>query len=258
MGTVQPRGRAATRGRNETVDGSSVSGWSQHQRRAHWDDARTDVFGAAWRRMALALSAVLILGCVGLLFSPAKPAGAATPGPFTSGQVFASVGGGTVNVYDPVSGALLGSTTDNSGTTYNAGSTFDANGNLYVTDDDAGHISEFNSSGAQIGQFTGLADASGDSNDPLSLTFDNRGNLTSASSRRRTSPSSIRAGSASPTSARSRPSSTATTGSTLRPTSAPSTTRPKATRSSPSTTRATPRDRCPSIRCRSRRRRQCW
>lgn len=144
---------------------------------AHWDDARTDVFGAAWRRMALALSAVLILGCVGLLFSPAKPAGAATPGPFTSGQVFASVGGGTVNVYDPVSGALLGSMTDNSGTTYNAGSTFDANGNLYVTDDDAGQISEFNSSGAQIGQFTGLADASGDSNDPLSLTFDNAGNL---------------------------------------------------------------------------------
>ena len=54
--------------------------------------------GAAWPWL---LSAVLILGGVGLLFSPAKPAGAATPGPFTSGQVFASVGGGTVNVYDP-------------------------------------------------------------------------------------------------------------------------------------------------------------
>ena len=88
------------------------------------------------------------------------------------------MGGGTVNVYDPTSGALLGSMTDNSGTTYNAGSTFDSSGNLYVTDDDAGQISEFNSSGTQIASLTaGLSDASGDSNDPLSLVFDNAGNL---------------------------------------------------------------------------------
>ena len=144
---------------------------------ADWDDSGTEVFGAVWHRMALALSAVLILGCVGILFSPAKPAGAAGPTTFASGQVFASVGGGTVNVYDPVSGNLLNSFTDNSGTTYNAGSTFDSNGNLYVTDDDAGQISEFNSSGTQIAELTGLTDSYGDSNDPLSLVFDNAGNL---------------------------------------------------------------------------------
>ncbi len=145
---------------------------------AHWGDTSDAVHGAVWRRAALGLVAVLILGCVGLLFNPAKPAGAANPpNPFASGQVFASVGGGTVNVYDPSSGNLLGSMTDNSGTSYNAGTTFDANGNLYVTDDDAGQISEFNSSGTQIGQLTGLTDAYGDSNDPLSLVFDNAGNL---------------------------------------------------------------------------------
>ena len=38
--------------------------------------------------MALALSAVLILGCVGILFGSSKPAGADTP-IFASGQVFA-------------------------------------------------------------------------------------------------------------------------------------------------------------------------
>ncbi len=154
-----------------SVGGHTASGT------ADCDDTGTEVFGAAWRRMALALSAVLILGCVGILFSPAKPAGAAGPTTFASGQVFASVGGGTVNVYDPASGNLLNSFTDNSGTTYNAGSTFDSNGNLYVNDDDAGQISEFNSSGTQIAQLTGLTDPYGDSNDPLSSVFDNAGNL---------------------------------------------------------------------------------
>ena len=53
--------------------------------------------------MALALSAVLMLGCIGIVFGSSKPAGAATV--FAPGQVFASVGSSQVNVYDPTSGA---------------------------------------------------------------------------------------------------------------------------------------------------------
>ena len=142
-----------------------------------WGDIGHHTYGAAWRRMAVGLVTVLIFGCVGLLFSPAKPAGASNP-PFASGQVFASVGGGTVNVYDPASGSLLGSPiTDNSGTTYNTGSAFDAQGNLYVADDDAGQISEFAPNGSLVGTFaSGINDTSGNG-DAISMVFDNAGNL---------------------------------------------------------------------------------
>ena len=54
---------------------------------------------------------------------------------FTSGQVFASVGQSTVNVYDPTSGNQLGSLTDRTGEPYVAGTAWDAQGNLYVADD---------------------------------------------------------------------------------------------------------------------------
>ncbi len=69
----------------------------------HRDDTGPELYGAAWRRMALALSAVLIFGCVGILFGSSKPAGADTP-IFASGQVFASVGNSAVNVYSRASG----------------------------------------------------------------------------------------------------------------------------------------------------------
>ena len=46
---------------------------------AHWGDSTDAIHSAVWRRAALGLVVVLILGCVGLLFNPAKPAGAATP-----------------------------------------------------------------------------------------------------------------------------------------------------------------------------------
>ena len=38
------------------------------------NDAEFDLRSAAWRRMALALSAVLILGCIGIVFGSSKPA----------------------------------------------------------------------------------------------------------------------------------------------------------------------------------------
>ncbi len=135
-----------------------------------WDDTGPGVHGKAARRMSLTLAVVLVLGCVGLLFSPAKSAGADTV--FASGQVFASVGNSTVNVYDPSTGALIPPPlVDNTNEAYTAGSAFDANGNLYVTDDTTGNISEYSSTGQPLPTFaSGLAN-------PLSLVFDNSGNL---------------------------------------------------------------------------------
>ncbi len=117
---------------------------------------------------------VLLLGAIGLLFSPAKSAGASGTTATTvtqSGQVFASVGNSTVNIYDPTSGNLLNALVDNTSEPYTAGSAWDANGNFYVTDDTNGTISEYSPSGAPLPTF-----ASGLTN-PLSLTFDNAGNL---------------------------------------------------------------------------------
>jgi hypothetical protein len=128
-----------------------------------------DVRSPAWRRMALALSAVLMLGCIGIVFGSPKPAAAATV--FSPGQVFASVGGSQVNVYDPTSGDLVDTLNDGTNEPYTAGSAFDANGNLYVTDDINGTISKYAPDGTFDGTF-----ASGLTN-PLSLVFDNQGNL---------------------------------------------------------------------------------
>jgi hypothetical protein len=90
---------------------------------------------------------------------------------FQSGQVFASVGNGTVNVYDPSSGNLVTTLNDGTGEPYTAGGAFDSNGDYYVTDDLTGGISEYTSSGVLLPQF-----ASGLSN-PLSISFDSSGNL---------------------------------------------------------------------------------
>ena len=133
------------------------------------NDAEFDLRSAAWRRMALALSAVLILGCIGIVFGSSKPAGAATV--FSPGQVFASVGGSQVNVYDPSSGDQLNTLNDGTNEPYTAGSAFDASGNFYVADDINGTISKYSPTGTFDGTF-----ASGLTN-PLSLVFDSQGNL---------------------------------------------------------------------------------
>ena len=128
-----------------------------------------DVRGATWRRMALALAAILILGCVGILFGSPRPAGADTV--FQSGQVFASVGFSTVNVYDAASAGQVSTLTDDTNEPYTAGTAFDAQGNLFVADDLNGDISEFSASGTPLPTFaTGLSN-------PLSLVFDSSGNL---------------------------------------------------------------------------------
>lgn len=119
--------------------------------------------------MVLALAIVLMLGSLGILLSPSRPAGADTV--FQSGQVFASVGFSQVNVYDAASGSQVTSLTDGTNESYTAGSAFDAKGNFYVTDDINGEVSEFAPSGIPLPTFaTGLSN-------PLSLVFDSSGNL---------------------------------------------------------------------------------
>ena len=185
-------------------------------------EAGFDVRSAAWRRMALALSAVLILGCIGIVFGSSKPAGATTQ--FTSGQVFASVGNSAVNVYSQGSGnPLLESLNDGQDEPYTAGSAFDSSGNFYVTDDYSGDVSEYAPDGTLDGVF-----ASGLQN-PLSLAFDNQGNLYVGQQATPYIAELIpRPASSCRTSDRCRLNSAVTTGLRSHQTSAPSTTRPKA------------------------------
>ncbi len=121
------------------------------------------------RRLIVALAVALMLGSAGLLFGPAKPAGASTV--FASGQVFASVGSASVNVYDPSTANQVNTLTDSTGSVLTGGSAFDAKGDLYVADYSTGQISEFGPDGTPLGVFaSGL-------NLPLSPVFDQAGNL---------------------------------------------------------------------------------
>ncbi len=125
------------------------------------------------------------MGSIGILFSPSTKAGATTV--FQSGQVFASTGAATVSVYDPSSGNLLSSLTDNTGEPYTAGTAWDSNGNLYVADDTSGEISVFNPDGTLDTQWNNGAFTAGSTSgngvfaynlsNPLSLVFDSSGNL---------------------------------------------------------------------------------
>ena len=145
------------------------SGGDAYTKRSAHPDGVGAPHGIGRRRMILALALALVLGSVGLLFGPAKPAGASTV--FASGQVFASVGNSAVNVYDPASAKEINTLSDTTGETFTAGSAFDAKGNLYVADDLTGQISEYAPDGSSLGVF-----ASGMTN-PISPVFDQAGNL---------------------------------------------------------------------------------
>jgi hypothetical protein len=68
---------------------------------------------------------------------------AACTGAFVMGDVFASVGSSTVDVFTPT-GALVCTLNDASGSSFTTGSGFDAAGNFYVTNFSTGNISKFN------------------------------------------------------------------------------------------------------------------
>jgi hypothetical protein len=107
---------------------------------------------------------------MGSLLSLTLAGSAQASTPFQLGQVFASIGGGTVNVYDPTTALLVQALNDGTGS-YTTGGIFDASQNFFVTDFGSGAISKYDSSGVLQPQFaTGLAS-------PESLVFDNSGNL---------------------------------------------------------------------------------
>ena len=124
----------------------------------------------ARRGLSTFLATLILVATVGIVVV-GKSSVARADTVFQSGQVFASVGFSTVNVYDQASGGQITSLVDSTGEPYTAGSVFDSSGNFYVTDDTSGDISEYSPTGASMGQFaTGLSN-------PLSLVFDKSGNL---------------------------------------------------------------------------------
>jgi hypothetical protein len=129
---------------------------------------RAIVLSSLRRRLALIMATVITVSGFGLLLSAAAAHASTVT---QSGQVFASVGNSTVNVYDPVSTNLIETLNDGTGEPYTTGGVFDSHNNFYVTDDANGEISEYNSAGTLLPTFaTGLSN-------PLSLVFDNSGNL---------------------------------------------------------------------------------
>jgi PEP-CTERM motif len=77
---------------------------------------------------------------------------AACSTPFVKGDVFASVGSSTVDVFMPTTtgATFVCSMNDTTGTPFTTGSGFDAAGNFYVTNFGAGGVSKFNNSGGLV------------------------------------------------------------------------------------------------------------
>src|SRR5579871_78911 len=67
-----------------------------------------------------------------LLAAGTQANAAACSSPFVKGDVFASVGSGTVNVYTPT-GTLVCNLNDGTSAQFTTGSGFDSTGNFYVT-----------------------------------------------------------------------------------------------------------------------------
>jgi hypothetical protein len=68
---------------------------------------------------------------------------------YATGDVFASVGNSTVDVFTPT-GTLVCTLNDLSGSFYTTGSGFDSSGNFYVTNFSTASISQFNNSGTLL------------------------------------------------------------------------------------------------------------
>lgn len=95
------------------------------------------------RLLSTTAVAVLALGSAGAAHA------AACSSPYVTGDVFASVGSSTVDVFTPT-GTLVCSMNDASGTTFTTGSGFDGAGNFYVTNFGAQTVSKFNNSGGLV------------------------------------------------------------------------------------------------------------
>jgi len=114
-----------------------------------------------WLQIALMLT-------IGALFI-AMPASAVT---FGTGDIFASIGGGQVQVYNP-NGTPLTLLNDGSGAFTTGSVSNTSTGNFYVTNFfTTGSVSAFNQNGTQLANF-----GSGFTGDPESILFDASGNV---------------------------------------------------------------------------------
>lgn len=97
------------------------------------------------------LCAGLCIVAAALMISGVPQSAHAAPcsAPYTKGDVFASVGSGTVNVYSPT-GTLNCTLNDTTGATYTTGSGFDSSGNFYVTNFGSSGVSKFDNSGTLV------------------------------------------------------------------------------------------------------------
>jgi hypothetical protein len=101
------------------------------------------------KKLMLTGGLVTTLGAVALSGSVAPALAAPCSSPFVKGDVFASVGSGTVDVFTP-SGVSVCSLNDGTGATFTTGSGFDKVGNFYVTNFGAGGVAKFNNSGGLV------------------------------------------------------------------------------------------------------------
>jgi hypothetical protein len=105
------------------------------------------------KKLMLTGGLVTTLGAVALSGSVAPALAAPCSSPFVKGDVFASVGSGTVDVFTPT-GVSVCSLNDGTGATFTTGSGFDKAGNFYVTNFGSAGVSKFNNSGGlQVSTF---------------------------------------------------------------------------------------------------------
>ncbi|HEV2365584.1 MAG TPA: PEPxxWA-CTERM sorting domain-containing protein [Caulobacteraceae bacterium] len=109
------------------------------------------------------MSKRLCLSLIAAASAALLAAGPASATGFANGDIFASIGGGQVQVYSPTGTPLMLLNTGVGG--YTTGSTTDKAGNFYVTNFSAGSVTEFDKNGALVGTF-----ASGYTN-PESILF---------------------------------------------------------------------------------------
>lgn len=99
------------------------------------------------RKLLIGLLGTTALTVGGGMIPRAMAAPCSTP--YVKGDVFASVGSSTVNVYTPT-GSLVCTLNDGSGAEFTTGSAFDSSGNFYVTNFGSGTVSKFDNSGNLI------------------------------------------------------------------------------------------------------------
>jgi hypothetical protein len=92
---------------------------------------------------------VTTLGAVVFSGSVAPASAAPCSSPFVKGDVFASVGSGTVDVFTPT-GVSVCSLNDGTGAEFTTGSGFDKAGNFYVTNFGGAGVAKFNNSGGLV------------------------------------------------------------------------------------------------------------